>query len=112
AVRVDPLPDLVQPARRAGPDDGGDEGGDPHEGQDRLHVNGDGSGAVTSLVPTVTELSPTAPADAQLDRRRPQVEGLAQLALEVAQVGPGQLAVGEQREGGRLGGPLRGVEDP
>ena len=43
---------------------------------------------------------------------RAEVERLAQAALEVAQVGGRQLAVGEQGERRRVGRALQGVEDP
>src|SRR3546814_3535532 len=49
-------------------------------------------------------------ADPHLDGGGTQVEVLAQAALEVPQVGGRHLAVREEREGGRVGGGLRGVE--
>ena len=62
--------------------------GDRNEGQDRLSCAAPmRTAAARPRVPTVTELSLTAPADPQLDRRGAEVEGLAELALEVAQVG-------------------------
>src|SRR4051812_36315846 len=48
---------------------------------------------------------------ADLDRRGAEVERLADLALEVAQVGGGELGGGEQREGGGVARPLRRGED-
>src|SRR5690606_27789225 len=49
-------------------------------------------------------------ADPHLDRGGAQVERLPQPPLEVAQVGRGDLPVGEERERGRVGGGLGGVE--
>ena len=52
------------------------------------------------------------PAHPELERRRAEAEVLPDLALEVAQVGGRQVAVGEQGERGRVGRALGGVEDP
>ena len=54
---------------------------------------------------------PRASADPELDRHGPEVEGLAELALQVAKVLGRQLPVREQREGGRVGRALQAVED-
>src|SRR5262249_16299576 len=55
--------------------------------------------------------SAVARAAAELDRRRPEIERLSQLPLEIAEVLVRERTGREQRERGRVGGALCGVED-
>src|SRR5271154_4471432 len=49
--------------------------------------------------------------DPELDRRRPEVEALAQAPLHIPEVGRLEPAVGEEGEGGRVVGSLHAVLD-
>src|SRR3712207_5073813 len=70
-----------------------------------------GSSSFTASNRTWQGGSPRPAPDPQLERRGPEPEVLADLALEVAEVRRRQRPVAEQGERGRVGRALSGVED-
>ena len=104
-----PPPRPLQPQCRPGPDDGRHEHPADDQQKDRDHLHQDRRELPAA---PLAEAGSAGRSDAELQGRRPEPEVLTDAALEVAQVRRRQRPVGEQGEGGRVGGALGGVEDP